>query len=434
MEKNINVLVAQSGGPTSVINNSLRGVIEACRSYPSEFGKIYAGWHGVEGILQEELIEISAQPQKEIDLLATTPAAGAIGTCRYKLSEDRPEDFERIIEVLKAHHIGYFFYIGGNDSMDTANKLSNLARERDLDLTVVGIPKTVDNDVGAQDFSNLDHTPGYGSVTRYWAYAIQNANQESLGCCTHNPVIVMEAMGRDSGWIVAAARLGDPNREMPLHLYLPESKFSLEEITDNVSDERKQSRRCIVVLYAGEKFEELRASETHYDAFGHGGSGLAAGRPVSQTVVRHLNSKKLSKYGPAWGNVSGLDQRMASVLASNVDLEEAFLVARHAVELAIKGGTGWMSTILRKPGEIYEAYYDKVLLTDVANSERALPKEWISENRRDVTDDFVQYAKPLIGDNWVDIPLEGGIQRFANFQNIFAEKRCKDYVPMMYRP
>lgn len=136
MKKNINVLVAQSGGPTPVINNSLR-VIEACRDFPSKFGEIYGGWHGVEGVLQEELIEISAQPQEEIDLLGTTPAAGAIGTCRYKLSEDRLEDYERIIEVLKAHNIGYFFYIGGNDSMDTANKLSILANKNQMDLTVV---------------------------------------------------------------------------------------------------------------------------------------------------------------------------------------------------------------------------------------------------------------------------------------------------------
>ena len=177
MKKNINVLVAQSGGPTPVINNSLRGVIEACRDYPSEFGEIYAGWHGIEGVLQEELIEISAQPQKEIDLLATTPSAGAIGTCRYKLSEDRSEDFERIIEVLKAHNIGYFFYNGGNDSMDTANKVSLLAKERNLDITVVGIPKTVDNDLGDQEITYCDHTPGYGSIARHWAYAIQNANE-----------------------------------------------------------------------------------------------------------------------------------------------------------------------------------------------------------------------------------------------------------------
>lgn len=254
MKKNNNVLIAQSGGPTPVINNSLRGVIEACRDYPSEFGKIYAGWHGVEGVLKEELIDISAQDQKEIDLLATTPSAGAIGTCRYKLTEDCAEDYERIIEVLRAHDIGYFFYIGGNDSMDTANKLSILAKEKDLDLTVVGVPKTIDNDVGNQDFGFLDHTPGYGSVARYWAYLIQNANQESLGCCTHNPVIVLEAMGRDTGFIPAAARLGDPNREIPLQIYMPESKYTLEQIADNVNDELKQSRRCIVVVNRGQDF------------------------------------------------------------------------------------------------------------------------------------------------------------------------------------
>ena len=431
MEKNINVLVAQSGGPTPVINNSLRGVIEACRDYPSKFGEIYGGWHGIEGVLEEELIEISAQPQKEIDLLATTPSAGAIGTCRYKLSEDRQEDFERIIEVLKAHNIGYFFYIGGNDSMDTANKLSDLAKEKQLDLTVVGIPKTVDNDVGDQEFKYLDHTPGYGSIARYWAYTIQNANQESLGCCTHNPVIVLEAMGRNTGFIPAAARLGDPNREMPLHIYLPESKFTLEEIADTVSDELKQSSRCIVVVNRGQMFENVTEA---LDDFGHTDGGSSHGITASQVVVRHLNSKKLSKYGPAWGNVSGLEQRMVSVFASTVDHEEAFLVARHAVEVALKDGTGWMSTIQRKPGDTYQAYYDKVSLPEVANSVRQIPQEWITESGYDVTDDFVKYAKPLIGDDWVNVPLEGGIQRFARFKKIFAEKRCKEYVPMLYRP
>ncbi len=430
MERNINVLVAQSGGPTPVINNSLRGVIEACRDYPSKFGKIYGGWHGIEGVLQEELIEISAQPQKEIDLLATTPSAGAIGTCRYKLSEDRPEDFERIIEVLKAHNIGYFFYIGGNDSMDTANKLSNLAKEKQLDLTVVGIPKTIDNDVGDQEFKFPDHTPGYGSTARYWACTIQNANQESIGCCTHNPVIVLEAMGRNAGFIPAAARLGDPNREMPLHIYLPESKLNLEEIADNVSDELKQSRRCIVVVSRGQDIGKVDG--VIHDSFGHIDHG-ASGRTAGPAVVSYLNSKKLSKYGPAWGNSSGLEQRMVSVLASNVDLEEAFLVARHAVEVALKDGTGWMSTIQRKPGDIYQAYYDKVSLPEVANFERQMPQEWITESRDDVTDDFIKYAQPLIGDDWVNVPLEGGIQRFARFNKIFAEKRCKKYVPMLYR-
>jgi 6-phosphofructokinase len=429
MEKNINVLVAQSGGPTPVINNSLRGVIEACRDYPSKFGEIYGGWHGIEGVLQEELIQISAQPQKEIDLLATTPAAGAIGTCRYKLSDDRPEDFERIIEVLKAHNIGYFFYNGCNDSMDTAQKVSDLAKERQLDLTVVGIPKTIDNDLGDQEFTYCDHTPGYGSTARYWANIIQNANEESMGCCTHNPVIVLEAMGRGTGFIPAAARLGDPNREMPLHIYMPESKFTLEQIADSVSDELKQSGRCIVVVNSGQGFVTFGE---YGDALGHTDGLDPHGRSNSTIVTQYLNSKNLSKYGPAWCNRSGLEQRMVSVFASKVDQEEAFLVARHAVELALKDGTGWMSTIERKPGDTYEAYYDKVSLTEVANSVREVPAEWISGH--DVTDDFVKYAKPLIGDEWAEVPLEDGVQRFARFKKIFAEKRCKEYVPMMYRP
>jgi len=418
MKKNINVLVAQSGGPTPVINNSLRGVIATCRDYPSKFGKIYAGWHGVEGILQEELIDISAQPQKEIDLLATTPAAGAIGTCRYKLSEDRAEDFERVIEVFKAHNIGYFFYNGGNDSMDTANKVSLLAKERNLDLTVAGIPKTVDNDLGDQEMTYCDHTPGYGSIARHWANIIQNANEENMGCCTHNPIIVMEAMGRGTGFIPAAVRLGDPNREMPLLIVMPEKNISLEEIADTVSDKLKQRGRCIVVINAGQEFEPYGGK----DAFGHPDGLTVSGRSQGLVVTQYLNSKKLSKYGPAFGCAFSLEQRMASVLASKVDREEAFLVARHAVEIALKDGTGWMSTIERKPGDTYQAYYDKVSLVKIANSVREVPREWITESGYDVTDDFVKYAKPLIGDEWADVPLEGGVQRFARFKKVFAEK------------
>lgn len=429
MKKNENVLVAQSGGPTPVINNSLRGVIETCRAYPSKFGKIYAGWHGVEGILQEELIDISAQPQKEIDLLATTPAAGAIGTCRYKLSEDRMEDFERVIEVLKAHNIGYFFYNGGNDSMDTANKVSLLAKERNLDLTVVGIPKTVDNDLGDQEMTYCDHTPGYGSIARHWANIIQNANEENMGCCTHNPIIVMEAMGRGTGFIPAAVRLGDPNREMPLLIVMPEKKITLEQIADRVSDKLKQGGRCIVVINAGQEFEPYGGK----DAFGHPDGFTVSGRSQGLVVSRYLNSKKLSKYGPVFSCAFSLEQRMASVLASKVDREEAFLVARHAVEIALKEGTGWMSTIERKPGDIYQAYYDKVALNVIANSVREVPNDWITKDGFDVTDDFVKYAKPLIGDEWAGVPLEGGVQRFARFKKVFAEKRCKEYVPMMYR-
>ncbi|HAH88234.1 MAG TPA: 6-phosphofructokinase, partial [Armatimonadetes bacterium] len=223
MSKARNVVVAQSGGPSPVINNSLRGVVESCREYPEIFDTVYGGYHGIEGVLREELLDLTHQREEEITLLRTTPAAGSIGTCRYKLKKDRQEDFDRVIDVLKAHNVGYFFYIGGNDSMDTAHKVSVMAREKGLELIAVGVPKTIDNDVGDSEFKLIDHTPGYGSVARYWASYVQNANEENMGSCPADPVLVMQAMGRKIGFIAAAARLADPKREMPLQIYLAES-------------------------------------------------------------------------------------------------------------------------------------------------------------------------------------------------------------------
>ncbi|MEJ2354500.1 MAG: diphosphate--fructose-6-phosphate 1-phosphotransferase, partial [candidate division WOR-3 bacterium] len=251
MNENKNVIVAQSGGPTPVINNSLRGVIETCKKMPDKFGKIYAGFHGIEGVLKEELLDISAQDEKEIELLKNTPAAGSIGTCRYKLKSGQKEDFERIVEVFKAHQIGYFFYIGGNDSMDTANKVGALAKKKGLDLIATGIPKTIDNDVGDSEFKLIDHTPGYGSVARYWALYTQNANEENMGSNPSDPVLVIQAMGRKIGFIPAAARLADPERKIPLQIYMAESGLNLSELADNVNDRLKKSGRAIVVVSEG---------------------------------------------------------------------------------------------------------------------------------------------------------------------------------------
>jgi 6-phosphofructokinase 1 len=239
-----NAVVAQSGGPTPVINNSLRAVVETCREAPDTFGTVYAGWHGIEGVLREELLDLSAQPVEEICLLRTTPAAGSVGTCRYKLKAAQQEDFERVVEVFKAHNVDYFFYIGGNDSMDTAHKVANLAHERGLDLVATGVPKTIDNDVGDSEFKLIDHTPGYGSVARYWALTVQNANQENAGSCPSDPVLVLQAMGRKIGFIPAAARLADPDREMPLLIVMKESGLSLEELADRVSDLLKAQGRA----------------------------------------------------------------------------------------------------------------------------------------------------------------------------------------------
>ncbi|MCJ7441952.1 MAG: 6-phosphofructokinase, partial [Thermoanaerobaculaceae bacterium] len=244
MSKPRNVVVAQSGGPTPVINNTLRGVVESCRELPERFGTVYAGVHGIEGILREELLNLSAQDHEEIALLRTTPAAGSIGTCRYKLKKAQQEDFERVVEVLKAHDVGYLFYIGGNDSMDTAAKIAQLAHERGVELVATGVPKTIDNDVGDAEFRLIDHTPGYGSVARYWALAVQNADEENAGSCPSDPVLVMQAMGRKLGFIPAAARLADPERRMPLLIFLRESGLTLEALADRVNEMLRQRGRA----------------------------------------------------------------------------------------------------------------------------------------------------------------------------------------------
>src|SRR5215475_7050197 len=242
-----NMVVAQSGGPSPVINNSLRGILETAHQM-SEIGTVYGGRNGIEGILKEELLDLSAQAAEEVALLRYTPAAGSIGTCRYKLKPAQKEDFDRVLEVFKAHNVGYFLYIGGNDSMDTAHKVARLAHERGLDLVAVGVPKTIDNDVGDSEFKLIDHTPGYGSVAKYWMHAVQNANEENAGSSPADPVLVMQAMGRKIGFIPAAARLADPGRQMPLVIYLAESPCSLEELTDNVNDQLRRDGRCLVVV------------------------------------------------------------------------------------------------------------------------------------------------------------------------------------------
>lgn len=426
---NKNVIVAQSGGPTPVINNSVRGIIEACKSMPEKFGAVYAGYHGIEGVLKEELLDLSAQKDEEIALLGFTPAAGSIGTCRYKLKSKQTEDFERIIEVFRAHQIGYFFYVGGNDSMDTANAVAQLAHERGLDLVATGAPKTIDNDVGDSEFKLIDHTPGYGSVARYWALNIQNANEENAGSSPADPVLVIQVMGRKIGFIPAAARLADPNREMPLQIYMPEAGVSMQEMADLVNDQLKHSGRCMVVVSEG--FDVGDIGETK-DSFGH--TQFSSSRSsVEQIVVNYLNDVGLAASGAARGNVSGTDQRHNMIYASTVDLEEANKLGQKAAFIAANEGSGYMSTILREPGAIYNVRYDKVPLKLVANSERNFPKAWLAQNRIDVTDDFIRYAQPLIGKHWPSIPLVNGRQRFARLEMIFAEQKLPEYKPQAYR-
>ncbi len=426
---NKNVIVAQSGGPSPVINNSLRGIIETCRMFPDTFGTVYGGWHGIEGVLKEELINLSEQDKDEIALLRNTPAAGSIGTCRYKLKDHQKKDFERIMEIIKAHNIGYFFYIGGNDSQHTAFKVSELAKAHGLELIAVGVPKTIDNDVGDSEFKLIDHTPGYGSVARYWSHIIQNANEENMGSSPADPVLVIQAMGRKIGFIPAAARLADPERKMPLQIYMAESKVSLEQLADNVNEQLQRDGRCIVVISEGFDIGDIGEVK---DAFGHTSFGSSK-TMVFQNVVNYLNSKGLKARGAARGQVMGTDQRDTSIYASTVDLDEAYKVGQKAVDIAINEGNGWMATILREPGFIYNVKYDKVPLEKVALSERTFPEKWIAPNRYDVTDEFMAYVRPLIGEDWVSVPVINGRQRFTQFKPVFADKKLSDYLPEAYK-
>jgi 6-phosphofructokinase len=424
-----NVVVAQSGGPTPVINSTLRGIAEMCKAMADKFATIYAGFHGIEGVLREELLDLSAQPDEEIALLSVTPAAGGIGTCRYKLKPHQGEDFERVIEVFKAHNVGYFFYIGGNDSMDTAHQVAVLAQERGLDLVATGGPKTIDNDVGDSEFKLIDHTPGYASVARYWALTVQNANEENAGSCPSDPVLVIQAMGRKIGFIPAASRLADPNREMPLQIYMRESGLKLDQMADLVNDELKRSGRCIVVVSEG--FDVGDVGERK-DSFGHTQFSSSA-TTVEQMVVNYLNDVGLAARGTARGNIPGTDQRHNMIYASTVDIEEAHKLGQKAVQIAVEDGSGYMSTILREPGPIYRVRYDKVPLEEVANSERHFPAAWIADSRIDVTDDYLRYARPLIGDSWPTIPLVDGRQRFARLERTFAPQKLSAYVPQAHR-
>ncbi|MDG2468316.1 MAG: diphosphate--fructose-6-phosphate 1-phosphotransferase [Pirellulaceae bacterium] len=423
-----NLVVAQSGGPSPVINNTLRGIIEAARDL-DQIDTVYAAHHGIEGVLKEELLDVSSQNADEISLLRYTPAAGSIGTCRYKLKPGQDEDFDRCLEIFRAHNVGYFIYIGGNDSMDTANKIASLAQERGLDLVGIGGPKTIDNDVGDSEFQLIDHTPGYGSCAKYWMHAVQYANQENKGSCPADPVLVMQAMGRKIGYIPAAARLADPHREMPLQIYLAESPCSLEQLHHNVNDQLKSDGRCVVVVSEGFNVGDIGERR---DSFGH--TQFSSSQiTVAQIVTNYLNDNGLAVKGNARCNVPGTDQRHSMAYASTVDLDEAYGAGRMAACLAAGGESGNMATILRNKGDVYSVSFDKVPLELVANSERTFPKSWITENGFDVTDDFVRYCQPLVGEGMVSLPMVGGRQRLTEFEPKYAEQKLAVYQPQADR-
>jgi 6-phosphofructokinase 1 len=404
-----NVLVAQSGGPTAVINSSACGVIQEALGQ-GMMDQIYGANNGILGILQEDLFDLRAESSDTIAGLRSTPSA-AIGSCRYKLGDfvkDR-DKYQRVLDVFRAHDIRYFFYIGGNDSMDTADKLNRLAAELDYELRVVGLPKTIDNDLVA-----TDHCPGFGSVAKYLATAVMEAGRDNEAMCTFDVVTVLEAMGRNTGWIAAATGLARRQEEDAPHLiYVPEIPFSRERFLVEVREVHRRLGWAFVVVSEGlvdEKGEYIAAQTGSLatDAFGHrqlGGIADYLQWLLEQEVGIKARSNKL-----------GTCQRAAIHFASRTDSEEAYRCGQEAVRRAVTGTSGFMITLVRESEHPYRCGTGMAPLAEVANGVKYLPRHYLDVAGTQIATAMRQYASPLlIGEVPIRLGADG-LPEYVRFQ------------------
>ena len=383
-----NVFYAQSGGVTSVINASAWGLIQGCRARPDTFGKVLAGREGILGALDENLIDTSLMSDETLQGLVWTPG-GAFGSCRYKLKglEQNRTEYERLIEVFDAHEIGYFFYNGGNDSMDTAHKVSLLASELGYPLTCIGIPKTIDNDLAV-----TDNCPGFGSVAKYVATSTAEAGFDIASMCgSSTKVFVMEVMGRHAGWIAAAAGLASQQAEHPPHIILfPELTFDADDFLNEVDRCVDEYGYCVVVASEGIAYEDgTFVAETGVkDAFGHAQLG-----GVAPALAHMIGERTGHKYHYA---IADYLQRSARHIASKTDLDQAIAVGEAAAHYAAQGMQAVMPAIIRAQEPGYRWSVEPANLSDVANHEKFMPRDFISENGYAITDAARDYLAPLI--------------------------------------
>ncbi|MGY0218035.1 6-phosphofructokinase [Endozoicomonadaceae bacterium StTr2] len=414
-----NAFYAQSGGVTAVINASACGVIETARQYSDKIGTVYAGHNGILGALREELIDTSKETDETIAALRFTPG-GAFGSCRYKLPcvDTHRAQYERLIEVFKAHDIGYFFYNGGGDSQDTANKVAQLSKQMDYPLTCIGIPKTVDNDLPLTDCS-----PGFGSVAKYVAISAQEAALDIQSMCdTSTKVFIMEVMGRNAGWIAAAGALASQKAGDPPHMILfPERGFTRDAFLNKVDETVKSEGYCVIVVSEGVHYGDgtfLSASRTT-DAFGHVQLG-----GVAPTLARMIKEALGHKYH--WA-VADYLQRSARHIASATDVEQAYAVGKAAVEYAMAGKNAVMTTIVRNDGPEYSWSIGEAPLSDVANVEKMMPDDFISEDGFWITDKCRKYLEPLIrGEDYPPYDANG-MPHFARLNRVYAEKKLPEF-------
>lgn len=411
-------MVAQSGGPTAVINASVAGVIQEAGRHPEAIEEIYGGLNGILGVLKEELIDIQEELSSTIEGLKHTPAA-ALGTCRYKIDfKNKPEpaaqDMDRLFQVFMAHNIRYFLYVGGNDSQDTAHKIHEQAIRRGYEMRVIGVPKTIDNDL-----PHTDHCPGFGSVIKYNATTVMEIAADVSSMATDDGSCCMiEVMGRGAGWIAAGTVLAKRVlHDAPHIILLPEVPFRESAFLERVQQIIAAQKYCIVVVGEGVKDEagnEIAADRTRLDAFGHPVLSGAADR-VAEIVSKRLRTKtRTVKLGYA--------QRAAAHCASETDVEEAAACGEAAVRAAVAGQSGFMVKLVRVRNNPYEWTTGLQDLKDIANVEHLIPRDWLTEDGFLPNEKFIEYAQPLI-EGELRLPMERGLPKFAVLQKVLIEKR-----------
>ncbi|WP_292975512.1 6-phosphofructokinase [Nitrosomonas sp.] len=404
-----NAFYAQSGGVTAVINASAAGLLETARTYPDKIGNVYAGRNGIIGALTEDLIDTSAESPEAIRALRHTPS-GAFGSCRYKLKslEDNRREYERLIEVFKAHNIGYFFYNGGGDSADTCLKVSQLADTLGYPIQAIHVPKTVDNDLPVTDCC-----PGFGSVAKYVAVSMLEASFDVASMAkTSTKVFILEVMGRHAGWIAAAGGLASSReRHVPIIILFPEVTFDQEKFLAKTDRYVKEYGYCTVVVSEGVKGADGKflSDQGLRDAFGHAQLGGVA--PVIANMVKNGLGLKYH-----WG-VADYLQRAARHIASRTDVEQAYAMGKAAVEYAIAGHNSVMPTIERVSSAPYAWKTGMVELSKVANVEKMMPADFISEDGFDITDKCRAYLSPLIeGEDYP--PYKDGLPDYVRLKNV----------------
>jgi 6-phosphofructokinase len=408
------VLIGQSGGPTSVINASALGCIETAMA-SANVTKVYGAAHGIKGAFNDEIYDLTQEDPAELSLMRYTPSS-VLGSCRYKLADFMVDDtdYKRILDIFKKYDIRYFFYIGGNDSMDTSSKISSYLSQHDYECRVIGIPKTIDNDLAI-----TDHCPGYGSAAKYIATTFMEVSRDAK-VYDRGSITVIEVMGRNAGWLTAASALAGIKYKDhgPDLVYLPEVPFDMSNFLSDVSRVYEEQGDVLVAVSEGIKDKNGTYIVSYFsdqtkekDAFGHAKmGGLAA------NLAEYANAKLKAKVR---GIELSLLQRCAAHLASATDVEEAYMAGKAAFEAAEAGVTDKMITFEREPGKIYKCKTGLVDLVEVANAEKKVPREWINEAGNGVLQPFIDYALPLINGE-VDRPTENGLPRFARLKRVKA--------------